>query len=161
MSGAHPPPPPPNRANAVDVETAARLASELVDRLEGSTASHVELVVGDVRLAVELTPGVLAASLGQAPPPPVDVAASPEIPEPAVVVTAPLIGTFYRRRDPTEDPLVEVGDLVEVGQVVAIVEAMKMMNDVIAEAAGTVSAIHAYDGELVEFDQPLVSMGPR
>ena len=69
-----------------------------------------------------------------------------------------MVGTFYRSPSPTAPPFVEVGQTVKVGDVLCIVEAMKMMNQIEADKAGTVEAILAENGEPVEFDQPLVSI---
>lgn len=84
-----------------------------------------------------------------------------EAPDGTVAITAPLVGTFYRRPEPGADPFVESGSLVEAGQTVAIIEAMKLMNPVKAPEAGKVSAIHPRDGEMVEFNQPLVTLEPQ
>jgi len=86
--------------------------------------------------------------------------AAPVVPEGAVAVTAPLLGTFYRRPKPGDAPFVQVGDRVEADTVLCIVEVMKLMNSVHAGQAGTVVAIHADDGDLVEFGAALVSLLP-
>lgn len=78
----------------------------------------------------------------------------------AHVVRAPLVGTFYRRPQPDADPFVGVGDIVEVGQTMAIVEAMKLLNHIVTEVAGRVVEICAQDGEPVEFEQPLIHILP-
>jgi acetyl-CoA carboxylase biotin carboxyl carrier protein len=78
----------------------------------------------------------------------------------AHVVRAPLVGTFYRRPQPDADPFVSVGDVVEAGQTVAIVEAMKLLNPIVTEVAGRVVEICVPDGEPVEFDQPLIHIQP-
>jgi acetyl-CoA carboxylase biotin carboxyl carrier protein len=75
-------------------------------------------------------------------------------------VTAPLVGMFYRAPQPGAPPFVEVGDVVEPGQTLAIVEAMKLMNPIVADRRGQVVAIHAADGEVVEYDQPLLDLAP-
>jgi acetyl-CoA carboxylase biotin carboxyl carrier protein len=71
-------------------------------------------------------------------------------------VVAPIVGTFYVAPEPGAAPFVQKGDRVEAGQIIGIVEAMKLMNEVPAEWAGEVSEILAGDTEPVEFDQPLV-----
>lgn len=76
------------------------------------------------------------------------------------VITAPLLGTFYRCPEPGAKPFVEEGDIVETGQDVAIVEAMKIMNRVVADRPGRVVKILVEDGEMVEFGQGLVLVGP-
>ena len=67
-------------------------------------------------------------------------------------------GTFYRSPSPDAAPFVEVGQSVRAGDVLCIVEAMKMMNQIEADRAGTVTAVHAENGEPVEFDQPLITV---
>ncbi|MFF5180846.1 acetyl-CoA carboxylase biotin carboxyl carrier protein [Micromonospora sp. NPDC000316] len=75
-------------------------------------------------------------------------------------VRAPIVGTFYRAPEPGVGPFVAVGDLVRPGQPVAIVEAMKLMNEVTADRAGRVVAVLVEDGQPVEYDQPLVELDP-
>ncbi|WP_422770160.1 acetyl-CoA carboxylase biotin carboxyl carrier protein [Plantactinospora sp. WMMC1484] len=77
-----------------------------------------------------------------------------------VAVTAPLMGVFYRCPGPDQPPFAEVGQRVEAGDQVAIVEAMKMMNPVVTDRGGIVRAVHATDGDVVEYDQPLLSIEP-
>lgn len=91
--------------------------------------------------------------------------ASPAVAEPAVhegaeVVQAPLLGTFYACPKPGEPPFVRVGDRVEARTVLCIVEVMKLMNSVEAGCSGVIAAIHAEDGQLVEFGQSLFSIIP-
>jgi acetyl-CoA carboxylase biotin carboxyl carrier protein len=74
------------------------------------------------------------------------------------VVKSPMVGTFYRSPSPGSPAFVEVGQNVKVGDVVCIIEAMKMMNQIEADKAGTVEAILIEDGQPVEFDQPLVTI---
>lgn len=76
------------------------------------------------------------------------------------VVRAPLVGTFYRRPQSDADPFVTEGEIVDVGQTVAIVEAMKLLNQIVTEVAGRVVEICASDGEPVEFEQPLMRILP-
>jgi len=76
------------------------------------------------------------------------------------VITAPLVGTFYRRPAPTEPPYVEVGDRVEKGDTVCLIEAMKVMNEIKAEHAGVVEKILVEDGKPVEYGQPLMVIRP-
>ncbi|GDY31025.1 acetyl-CoA carboxylase biotin carboxyl carrier protein [Gandjariella thermophila] len=78
-----------------------------------------------------------------------------------LAVTAPVVGTFYRAPEPGARPFVEVGDEVAAGQQVGIVEAMKLMNPILAEAAGTVAKVVVDDAEPVEYGQPLLLLRPR
>jgi acetyl-CoA carboxylase biotin carboxyl carrier protein len=71
-------------------------------------------------------------------------------------VKAPLVGTFYRKPSPDSDPFVKVGDIVKKGQVLCIIEAMKMMNEIKSEFDGEVSSIEIEDGQPVEFGQTIV-----
>jgi acetyl-CoA carboxylase biotin carboxyl carrier protein len=73
-------------------------------------------------------------------------------------VKSPMVGTFYRAASPGAKPFVEVGQKINVGDPICIVEAMKMMNQIEADKAGVVEAILVEDGEPVEFDQPLVTI---
>lgn len=75
-------------------------------------------------------------------------------------IDAPMVGTFYRAPEPGGKPFVEVGDQIRPGQVIGIVEAMKLMNQVTADRAGTVVELLAGDGEPVEFGQPLLRLTP-
>ena len=71
-------------------------------------------------------------------------------------VKAPLVGTFYRKPSPDSDPFVKVGDIVKKGQVLCIIEAMKMMNEIKSEFDGEVSSIEIEDGQPVEFGQTII-----
>ena len=73
-------------------------------------------------------------------------------------ITSPIVGTFYRKPGPDKDPYIREGDRIEAGQVVCIVEAMKMMNEIKSEFSGVVKKIHVNDEEPVEFSQLLVSI---
>ncbi len=135
-------------------------ARDLIKRLEGSTVQRFAVEAGDTRIEIErgLPAGIAAA--------PMVVTALPGGEDGAVevddrhAILAPLVGTFYRSSQPGADPFVKEGDSVEVGQTVAIVEAMKLMNQVAADKAGTVSAIVCEDGQWVEFEQVLIYIEP-
>jgi acetyl-CoA carboxylase biotin carboxyl carrier protein len=93
-------------------------------------------------------PATPAAPADPAPPPPSPSAATAEI-------EAPMLGTFYRTESPTHPPFVAVGDRVEAGTVVCLIEVMKLMNHIQSGVAGTIVEVLAQSGELVEFGQPL------
>ena len=77
------------------------------------------------------------------------------------VITSPIVGTFFRSPNPVADPFVKVGDPVEKGATLCIVEAMKLMNEIEADVAGTVVAIHPQNGQPVEFGEKLFTILPR
>lgn len=111
-------------------------------------------------LAAAVAPAPVASSMVVAAPAPAVTAASES---PAAVtaaadetiVTAPMVGTLYRAPSPGAPPFAEVGQRVEVGQTLCILEAMKLMNELECEVAGTITAILAEDGQPIEFGQPL------
>jgi acetyl-CoA carboxylase biotin carboxyl carrier protein len=99
---------------------------------------------------------------GQAPPaaPGAGAAAAAAVEEKGHVVTSPFVGTFYRRPNPDAPAYVAVNDRVEKGQVLCIVEAMKLMNEIEADISGTILHVLAEDGAPVEYGQPLFKIAP-
>ena len=77
-----------------------------------------------------------------------------------VVVKSPIVGTFYRSPDPGSPPFVSVGDKVRMGQVLCIIEAMKLMNEIEAEAAGEIVKVHHESGQPVQYGEPLFDIRP-
>jgi acetyl-CoA carboxylase biotin carboxyl carrier protein len=97
-----------------------------------------------------------AAATQPATPAPQPPAAAPEPPEEELhIVIAEMVGTFYRASSPTTEPFVKVGSQVEPGTVVCIIEAMKLMNEIESDVAGTVVKIYVENGQPVEYGQPL------
>lgn len=146
-----------------------RKVKKLIELLETSDIAEIEIKEGEeaIRISrnssVTTTVAAPAAAPVVAPAPsPAAPAAAEEKPAPQAtsghVVSSPMVGTFYRSPSPSSPPFVEVGTHVKAGDVVCIVEAMKMMNQIEAEKAGIIEAILVKDGEPVEFDQPLVTI---
>ena len=154
-----------------------RKVKKLIELLEESNIDEIEIKEGEesVRISRNAAQGLVAAAppAYAAPPPPVAPApAAAPAPAPAAgpapaaaeaatsghVVTYPKVGTFYRAPSPSSPSFAEVGQTVKVGDVICIVEAMKMMNQIEADKAGTIEAILVENGEPVEFDQPLFSI---
>ncbi|MFI6236745.1 acetyl-CoA carboxylase biotin carboxyl carrier protein [Micromonospora sp. NPDC050784] len=142
-----------------------RQAQHLIAELAGPVR-RIRLRSGPAVLEVEWHPEDVTRP--ELPAVPAQAASAPGSP-PAVLrppvpgrpaVRAPIVGTFYRAPEPGARPFVAVGDLVRPGQPVAIVEAMKLMNEVTADRAGRVAAILVEDGQPVEYDQPLVELDP-
>lgn len=133
-------------------------------RTASSPPSRVSLACGPASLEVEWPTASAAPAASSVPTAPVAAIPQPVSAEPAPVtghaITAPLVGTFYRAAEPGGKPFVEIGDVVRVGQQVAIVEAMKLMNTVEADQAGRVVEILATDCDSVEYGQPLILLQP-
>ena len=151
-----------------------RKVKKLIELLEESNIGEIEIKEGEESVRISRHGNQPAAPVAYAAPAaaPAPVAApaaapaeaAPEAAAPAAApvadnaVLSPMVGTFYRAPSPDASSFVEVGQTVRVGDVLCIVEAMKMMNQIEADRAGTVTAIHVENGEAVEFDQPLISI---
>jgi acetyl-CoA carboxylase biotin carboxyl carrier protein len=85
---------------------------------------------------------------------------SEDISEDVVIIPAPMVGTFYRSSSPDAEPFANVGDLIESGQVICIIEAMKLMNEITADIDGKIMEILIEDGQPVEYDQPMFRIKP-
>lgn len=146
-----------------------RKVKKLIELLEESNIAELEIKEGEESVRISRhgsgatytvaapTPAPVMAAAAAAPAP---VAAAADE-EPALeghVVHSPMVGTFYRAPAPGSAPFVEVGQKVKVGDVICIVEAMKMMNQIEADKAGVIGAILVDDGEPIEYDQPMVTI---
>ena len=137
------------------------LERELADMLNDTGLSEIEVEDGDRKIRVSRTlmaaPVAYAAPAGVAPAAAPAVAAEPAAAvAPANAVKSPMVGTAYLTPEPGAAPFVSIGDKVATGDTLLIVEAMKVMNPIIAPNGGTVKAILVESGQPVEFDQPLV-----
>jgi acetyl-CoA carboxylase biotin carboxyl carrier protein len=133
---------------------------ELISMMGKGGITELDLSTGDVSIRLRGATGTAPAA------PHVRTAADGEdggdASEPAGhIVTAPMIGTFYSAPGPGEAPFVQVGDEVEVGQVVGIVEAMKIMNEIIADRPGIVIDILVENAQPVEYGSPLLRLGEQ
>lgn len=146
-----------------------RKIKKLIELLEESDVEELEIHEGDDSVRISRRREQLAApqymaQYPQAPQPaPASQASAPASDEPAKpaepsghAVKSPMVGTFYRSPSPTAKAFVEVGQSVKAGDVVCIVEAMKMMNQIEADKSGTIAEILVENGQPVEFDQPLI-----
>jgi acetyl-CoA carboxylase biotin carboxyl carrier protein len=150
-----------------------RKLKKLIDPVQESGIAELEITEGEEKVkivkggVVSVSPGpaTAPAAAPAAAPPGLSAAAAPAaVPEaaPAVeghVVKAPMVGTFYRSPSPDAKAFVEVGQAVKEGEVICIIEAMKLMNEIDADAAGTVKAILVENGQPVEYGQPLFILG--
>jgi acetyl-CoA carboxylase biotin carboxyl carrier protein len=147
-----------------------RKVKKLIELLEESGIAEIEIKEGEEAVRISRMPtGQVVTHVAQAmAPAPVmaapAAAAAPvagAAPAPAVrnarehVVAAPMVGTFYAAATPGAKPFVEIGTEVKEGQVLCIIEAMKMMNQIESDKAGKITAIMATNGDPVEFGQPL------
>jgi acetyl-CoA carboxylase biotin carboxyl carrier protein len=152
-----------------------RKVKKLIELLESSDIAEIEIKEGEEAVRISRASKVVQQPIQyqSAPmmvaPAPAAVAAAPAPAAPAAdsdagrkirgnVVKSPMVGTFYRAPSPSSPAFVEVGQHIKVGDVIGIIEAMKMMNQIEADHSGVVEAILAQDGEPVEFDQPLVTI---
>jgi len=149
-----------------------RKIKKMIELLEESGIAEIEIKEGEesLRIARVLPGQPMTTYVTSAPPQLAAPAPIPAAPAAAAadadsgparagagehVVTAPMVGTYYSSPTPGAKQFVEIGDAVEVGQILCIIEAMKMMNQIESEKAGKVRAIMVKNGEPVEFGQPL------
>jgi len=145
-----------------------RKLKTLIDLVSESNVSELEITEaeGKVRIVKSAPPAMAAPpayTLAAAPPlpPQAAAAAAPAAAAPAEpeikghVFKSPMVGTFYRAASPGAKPFVEIGQVVKSGEPVCIVEAMKILNEIEADRAGTVTQILAENGQAVEYGQPL------
>ena len=137
-----------------------RKIKKLMELVEQSGINELEVREGEESIRLSKAPaGVMMTPVAapSAAPAMVPAAVSAAPVQPAGhTQTAPMVGTFYRAASPDSAPFVDVGKQVAAGDVICIIEAMKLMNQIEAEKAGVVAAILVEDGQPVEFGQPLV-----
>jgi acetyl-CoA carboxylase biotin carboxyl carrier protein len=138
-----------------------RKIKKLIEMLEESNLGEIEIKEGEESIRISragTTPVQMmaAAPAPMAAPAPVAVAeAKPAAPS-GHMVTSPMVGSFYRSSAPGSAPFVEIGSQVKVGDTLCIIEAMKILNTIESDKAGTVKAILKENGQPVEFGEPLV-----
>jgi len=135
---------------------------DIIHILEGSTVGEIELTEGETEIIIRRSPGlvltastaVLSTQTGEA-----DARRAAKADQ-SIPIVAPLTGVYYAAASPTAPPFVSVGDLVHVGQVVALIEAMKVFNEITAEATGHVVAIMDTNGTVVQKGDVLLCIEP-
>jgi acetyl-CoA carboxylase biotin carboxyl carrier protein len=146
-----------------------RKIKKLIELLEESGVAEIEIKEGEESLRISrMSKGVQISSSALAPAPaplaaaaPLSAPAAPAAPTPTTagageqIVTAPMVGTYYSSPSPGAKEFINIGDEIKAGQVLCIIEAMKMMNQIESETGGTIRAILVKNGEPVEFGQPL------
>jgi acetyl-CoA carboxylase biotin carboxyl carrier protein len=145
-----------------------RKIKKLIELLEESDIGEIEIKEGEESVRISRGGKNVAAYPPQYAPAPL----APAAPAPAAdtseadvsealsghIIKSPMVGTFYRSPSPSSPSFIEIGKHVKAGDVICIVEAMKMMNQIEADKTGIIEAILVEDGEPVEFDQPLVTI---
>lgn len=140
-----------------------RKLKKLIDLVEESSITELEINDAEERVRIVKHGGGMMQH-AYAPPAPLPVAgpatvtvaesAEPELPE-GDPIKAPMVGTFYRASSPGAEPFVEVGSVVKVGDTLCIIEAMKLLNEIESDKAGTIKAVLVENGQPVEYGQPL------
>ncbi|HET7271857.1 MAG TPA: acetyl-CoA carboxylase biotin carboxyl carrier protein [Rubrobacter sp.] len=142
-----------------------REVEQIVELVLESGVGEIRVRHGETEISVKARPEALAAppapqaSGTQSVPEVVESESSPEM-DGLHAVRSPVVGTFYRASAPGEEPYVEVGDAVSTGQTLCIVEAMKLMNEIVADVSGEVVEVLAENAGGVEYDQPLFYLRP-
>ena len=148
---------------SIDLTELAAFVERMVAVAQRAGLASLEIETNGLEL--ELKFGGVVESNGQAVPSVAPAAAPLAVvaaePEPVGhVITAPMVGTYYHATSPADPPLVQVGDRVEVGQLIGIIEAMKIMNEITADRGGTVLEVIAGNATAVEYGSPLIRLGP-
>ena len=146
-----------------------RKLKKLIDLVQESGISELEITEGEEKVkivkggGVSVLPGPASAAPAAEPRTGAALAApaasEPEAGQEGHVVKAPMVGTFYRSPSPDAKVFVEVGQTVKEGDTICIIEAMKLMNEIEADASGVVKAILVENGQPVEYGQPLFILG--
>ena len=140
------------------------LVRELAELLAETGLSEIEVEDGERKIRVSRTMTAVAAPLAAAPveaPAAIPAAAVAAPSAPAISANAmksPMVGTVYLTPDPEAAPFVSIGQQVKAGDTVLIIEAMKVMNPIVAASSGTVTEIYVESGQPVEYDQPLLAI---
>ena len=140
----------------------------VLDVLKGSSISEIELAEGELEIILRRHPGTLVTVQPQQPvqrgvgsPSPISATGTHTPPATrAVDMKAPLTGVYYSAASPTVDPFVKVGDTIQIGQTVALIEAMKVFSEIPADVAGRVVAIKAKPGSVVKKGDVLLQVEP-
>ena len=143
-----------------------RKVKKLIELLEESGIAELEISEGEESVRISRHPRTAPPAASPAPQAPAAAPApAPQLPATAAgehkprnddqTITSPMVGTYYSASAPGAKPFIELGMEIKVGQILCIIEAMKMMNQIESDKAGRVTAILAKNGEPVEFGQPL------
>ena len=147
------------RAPAEDPQALTDLVRRLGSLLPELGLSEIEVGIGETRIRLTRTPPTASpVAVTAASPPPAHVADALSFS--GITIEAPMVGTFYRASSPTAEPYVREGDAVKEGQILCIIEAMKLMNEIETRAGGRITKILVDNGHAVEYGQPLFLIEP-
>jgi len=132
--------------------------ARIIAEAERAGVTHFRLDVASAGLTLDFTRGGSGAA-GGAPPAALSATAPAE--SDTLTITAPVLGTFYRRRSPEEPPLVQEGQAVQAGELIGLIEVMKTYHEITAPSDGIIASILAEDGHYVEYGQGLATMRPH
>ena len=141
-----------------------RKLKTLIELVENSGIAELELTEGEEHVRISRSSSVAApmqqyyAAAPQAAPGAAPIAAAPVVPE-GHIVKSPMVGSFYRSPSPGANSFVDIGQSVNEGDTLCIIEAMKLLNEIEADKAGVIKAILVENGQAVEFGQPLFIIG--
>jgi acetyl-CoA carboxylase biotin carboxyl carrier protein len=144
-------------------ELKLEILKEIIQIMKDEDISEVCIQQNDLKIKVKRFADQMSlATQGAAMMAPQhEVAHSEDISDGLVIVPAPMVGTFYRAPSPDAKPYINVGDEIEAGEVICIIEAMKLMNEITADVNGEIVGIMVEDGQPVEYDQPMFQVRPR
>jgi acetyl-CoA carboxylase biotin carboxyl carrier protein len=150
-----------------------RKVKKLIELLDESGIAEIEITEGEESVRISrysqsapaapvAAPIAVAAPVAAAPAAPAEAApAAPDPEDDGFLITAPMVGTFYAASSPGAAPYVQVGDRVNEGDTLCIIEAMKMMNQIESDVSGVVKSIRVQNGEPVEYGQTLIVIDQR
>ncbi len=142
-----------------------RKVKKLIELLEESGIAEIEIKEGEesVRISRQgsavAAPAPMMAATVAAPTPMAEAPVAPVVEDNSKAITSPMVGTFYLASSPGSAPFASVGQSVKKGDVICIIEAMKIMNQIESDRDGVIKSIPAVDGQPVEFGQPLFIIG--
>ena len=143
-------------------ELKLEILKEIIQIMKDEDISEVCIQQNDLKIKVKRLPDQMSVAMQGAAmmAPQQEVARSEDIPDGLVIIPAPMVGTFYRAPSQDAKSYVNVGDRIETGEVICIIEAMKLMNEITADITGEVIEILVEDGQPVEYDQPMFQVRP-
>jgi acetyl-CoA carboxylase biotin carboxyl carrier protein len=141
-----------------------RKIKKLIEMLQESDLTEIEVGQGDESVRItrggsqNIIPNTPSVQQVAVPQPIIESTEKVDETVSGNLVRSPIVGTFYRKPGPDKDPFIRVGDTVEIGDVLCIIEAMKMMNEIKSEFSGKITSINVEDGQPVEFDQHIITI---